>query len=70
MTCGAGGWFPSEADLETKMGMQVIYLGGDPRKHQEGVGCVGQGKDGKLIQDVAMTRLPHGKLGISPAGDF
>lgn len=27
-------WVSREADLETKFQVQVVYLGGDPRKHQ------------------------------------
>ena len=27
------GWIPQEAGTQVKMGVQVLYLGGDPRKH-------------------------------------
>lgn len=40
------GWVPSlETDLDTRIGGQVVYVGGDPRKHQEGCGEGSQGRE-------------------------
>lgn len=36
-------WVPQKADLETKIGVQTICLGGDLRKQS---GCVGDGDTG------------------------
>lgn len=31
-------WVPPKADLEIRIWVQAVYLGGDPRKHSEGIG--------------------------------
>lgn len=40
------GWVPSlETDRDTRIGGQVVYVGGDPSKHQDGCGEGSQGRD-------------------------
>lgn len=40
------GWVPSlVTDLDTRIGGQLIYVGGDSRKHQEGCGEGSQGRE-------------------------
>ena len=38
-------WVPSGAEVETKIQVQVVYLGSDPKKYWLGNGKVRQGKE-------------------------
>ena len=38
-----------KAGCETQMCMQIVTLGGDPRKHQEGNGEMRQGEEGSHL---------------------
>lgn len=44
--CTCIGWVPLKAEPETRIWVQVVYLGGDVGKHQQGVGEVRQRREG------------------------
>lgn len=50
-------WVPAEADAKARTQVQKVYLGGNPRKHQKGVGKWAQeGKE--AIKSVYLGELP------------
>lgn len=59
-------WYSPEPDPETRMGMQVLYLGDDPREHQQGSGEVIQGREvgqPEVLQfSVHATRMSTNRL--------
>ena len=54
---------PQEIDSEIRIQVQVVCLGGDPRKHQLKSGEVRQRREGELSKQVLL-----GQLGLNPPG--
>lgn len=60
-------WVPPEADLETKVQVQLVSLGGDPRGHEEGSGRE-EVSSVPVIQPATTAGggAPRGRMGSCP----
>lgn len=56
------------AEPKTRIGVQMDYLRGDPRKHGELRSDTGEGK--QSIKDELPSQLPHGPLELNDARRF
>lgn len=58
---------PPKADFETKISEQVVYLGSDPKKQDEG-GASETRKGGQQIKLTETIGFPNGQLRFPSAG--
>lgn len=59
-------WIPAEADFATRICVQTVYIGGDPRKHWQRNGEVIQKKEDSQQRGYHASRLPLRATGADP----
>lgn len=57
-------WVSPKADPETRIWVQAVNSGGDPRKHSEGVGERDRGV--KTVKSALMSRSVTGQVELNP----